>query len=199
MGGTQSVTQVQEVIQQRIMNVVSDVLVNKNTTVDQETSGSQVIRNITVGLLPPNYCPIGTAPGAYDFKNEKTINMTTVLNMANVSSNEICSAIKQQLEQQADAAIKSDKSGTFAVGDNTTVNQSFKISDTTMTNLQSNVEMKLQTYMKQKDRGDQIMENMTMYPPCLTPGQPNPILNNAAYITMMATDITSSAPRRQCG
>jgi hypothetical protein len=145
MGGTQSVTQVQEVVQTRIMNVVSDVLVSKNTTVDQETSGAQVIRNVTVGMLPPNYCPAGTAPGAYDFRNEKTINLATVINMANVNTNELCSAIKQDLEQQAESAIKSDKSGTLAVGDNTSVEQSFKISDTTMTNLQSKMEMKMQT------------------------------------------------------
>ena len=101
---------------------------NKNTTVDQETSGAQIIRNVTItrvsdgrrrrvrGLLPPNYCPIGTAPGAYDFKNEeraravrraparKTINMATVINMANVSSQELASKIQQDLEQHAASA-----------------------------------------------------------------------------------------------
>ena len=62
MGGSQSTTQIQDIVQKRVMNVVSSTLMQKNTTVDQETTGSQVIRNITVGLLPPNYCPPGTAP-----------------------------------------------------------------------------------------------------------------------------------------
>ena len=119
--------------------------------------------------------------------------MKTVINMSNVSGQELTSAITQDLEREAETKLKNEKSGTFTVGDNTATNQILKFSSETITNIESRIELTLQTYMRQKDRGDQIIEGITMYPPCLASGQQNPSLDNTAYITMMATDVTNTA------
>lgn len=46
MGGEQSTTQVQSFVQTSILNATNDVLINKNTTVDQSSTGSQIIKNV---------------------------------------------------------------------------------------------------------------------------------------------------------
>lgn len=192
MGGEQSTEQVRTYVDMKMTNVVSNTLIKKNTTVDQSSTGNQIIRKVRVRTMPVGYCPVGTFPGGYNISNTKHLNMSTVVNMSNVNSQDITDAVKKELEDQASAATKNDKSGTFAVGDKTTNSQKLSVTDITVKNIKQNIDMTLSTYMKQKDGGDQIIEEVDMIPPCMTPGMAPLTLSNESYIDMMATDIASS-------
>lgn len=120
--------------------------------------------------------------------------MSTVVNMGNVSAQDITQAIKTELEQQGTSAIKNDKSGTFAVSDNTKTNQEFKIGDTTIKNIGQAVKMSLDTLIKQRDAGDQIIDTVDVIAPCLAKGEHIP-MSNASYISMVATDVANNATK----
>ena len=52
MGGEQSVQQVKNVVEKRVLNVVSNTLIEKQTVVNQESSGSQIISHVKVQMAP---------------------------------------------------------------------------------------------------------------------------------------------------
>lgn len=189
MGGSQSVSQVQTYLDTKITNVVTETLVKKNTTTDQSNTGDQIIRNINLRHVN---CPEGSFPGGYNFSNVKQLNMSTVINMANVSSAELTDTIKKTLESEAQSNVKNDKSGSLAVGDQTSSTQSVMVSDVTITNIRHTIDQTLSTYMKQKDSGNQIIDRVDAIAPCLVPGQAYPVMSNDSYIEMMASDISTA-------
>lgn len=75
--------------------------------------------------------------------------MATMISMSNVNASDITDSIKQKLEDEANAALKSEKAGSLAVGDNTNVKQNLNITENTIKNIQNMIETKLETYMAQ--------------------------------------------------
>ena len=191
MGGEQSVEQVRTIVEKRMLNVVSNTMVKKTSNVDQSSSRTQIIRNVDL-RPPPSPCPAGFAPGGYSFSNKATVSMSTAISMTNMNTASLVDAIKEDLEDQADAALKNEKAGSLAVGDSTKVSQKFSISEETTKNITNNINMQLQTYLKQRDDGVQVIEGMRLYQPCLAKDARYPEVTNEAIVTMMATDVAMS-------
>lgn len=193
MGGHQSVTQTQNYLTQRLTTVVSDTLVKKTTNVNMESSGSQTIEDIEYIMVPSrDWCPAETAPGAYDHVNKKSVNFIAVVNMANVSAMDIVSSIRSELQSQVDSKLKSEKSGSLVVGDNSNVNTNINVTDQTWTNITNTVKLTVETQFKQVDTSNQRIKRLKIPQPCVYRGQPNPIISNKSLITMMASDIATN-------
>lgn len=112
------------------MNLVSDTLMQKNSSTSQVVTGQQLIEHIVVLPIPfKDYCPPGTcvvcsvlvlclidnkptkSSGGYNLHNKQTLDMTTMVNMASINSVELADIIKSTIENEMNSAIKSQKIG----------------------------------------------------------------------------------------
>lgn len=180
-------------LEERVLNVVTNTLVTKTTKVDQGSNQNLTIRRVKVRAVPSGYCPTGTYPGSFNLTNKRGLDMATMISMSNVSASELTDTIRKEVESKMQADGSTDKKGTLAIGDTQDTSTTEILSEKTVKNLQTNIQMSLDSFMTQMDEANLIIEDIDLIPPCLVKGQPYPALTNESYVKMMATDITMNA------
>lgn len=98
-------------------------------------------------------------------------------------------SVSKALQDSAKAEVKVEKEGSLAFTDNVDNKQRVTVSDVTMRNIQSKIEMSLDTFLNQTGNTMQSIDSIELPPPCGVSLE----LSNDSYMRMMATDIARSA------
>ena len=140
MGGNHSVQQIQESISTSVTNMVSETLIERSVSVNQQVTKSQIIEDIEIYERTRD-CPSYAPPGEINVKNVSNVDMTAMVSMQNVNVQELsrtvalgsCAAtqqpttVAQKIESMVNDEIDKKKDGSLAFTDNTSVTQSFKL------------------------------------------------------------------------
>lgn len=104
-----------------------------------------------------------------------------------MNASDLANSVQKELQARVDSAIDKEKNGTAALTDPSKVTQELNISNVTMTNLKTDIQMKLDTYINASAGANQKMRNITVYLPCH-----NTTLQQKAMQEIVITDFVST-------
>ena len=168
-------------------NVVSNTTLAKQSVVNQSNRRMQVMENITV-LDPTGWC-WPWQHGDIDMSNISKTDMSVAFDLKNLDTKDVTAKVVAQLESEMNALADSTSKGTAsAVGQNQEVMQRFKMSDTTVRNIESSITNTVNSYVQQDDTGVQAIKGLTLHRPCVG----NVKLSNEYVSEMAMKDISQN-------
>jgi hypothetical protein len=148
MGSKNSIEQVQNFLNETITSIVSDTVVKKNNTIQQQFTQIQLLEyiDITQPLYP---CPAGTKGGNISIGNVQESNFGVGISLEMIDSSELTQKIVSGIETAAASKVETKQDGMLAFTKDTDVNQRMNISSVTLTSIKSTIDMKLDSYVSQ--------------------------------------------------
>lgn len=166
--------------------VVAEEITKVQTRIEQGSETRQEILDMTVELPPAGYCSFWQEPSLVISQSQVNAGVVgTSLNLMN--STDLTAKIAATIQNVASATVNKEKDGMLAFTDGTNIDQSVKISETTLTSIRNRVERAIETLIGQKMKSSQSIQRLRIIMPC-----GGVVVNQQSVTQMMAKDIASA-------
>lgn len=192
-----STQQVRDIVFRTIHRVVNETLIQKTTTVDQDSRINQVISRVTFELPPAGYCPTDKPPHSLVISQEMTAEKTVGIALQLIDTASLATQVKRAVEEAVNADLSRTTSGggilgwATGKGDTTTVDQRLNFADETVTDVTNSFQSFISSRIRQVEMGGQVMEWMLITQPC-----GDTAVTQKATVNMSAIDLAEVATDR---
>lgn len=185
MGSNKS-KQVQEIINRNVNQVVSDTLVSKNITVQQENSGDQLLESISIEPVFP--CDRSIQAGDVVISNAKQSKFGVGISLELIDAKDLTSKVVSSIQAASKSDVATKQDGTLAFTKDIKTDQEIKISSETQNQIRTTIDMKLKTLISQRNDGNQTIKVVHVVQQCGS----NVTIEQKSIMDAVAADITSS-------
>ena len=112
------------------------------------------------------YCPADQMPKSVIIRQATAGEQQVALSMESLNASELANVVKTNREGLLSNMVDKQKKGTFTSTDNTTTNQSVKISDKSYTSIYNEIRTTLNTYVNQQQKMGQTVRFVSIPMPC---------------------------------
>ena len=163
MGGKNSVDQSREYVRGAISKTIQNTVNSRDTSVNQSTVVNQTIEGVTV--LQKANCPAGQGGGSVNLSNLSNLKMESVQNLKTMDTMELTRKVVTDIEDTVNATVKAERRGTEAVGADLEVDQTFKVTNVTMQDINSSIHNVIKNVIIQDEKTMKTSDQSPWKPP----------------------------------